>query len=481
MSGASRVSKVLGATIFYGLIVVMVLTAMAYGTVEPWSQALFECSIFALALLWIVQGLLDGSWHSGNLQLFYPLMALTGFAILQSLTWSQTPAAGIKVVNAISADPFESWLFALRVSALTLAGILGVRFARDSARLKILVHSIIMIAAISAVFGMVRQAMQHDQGFLLPALRYGGGFAQFINKNHFAFLVEPAMGLLFGITVLREHHRQHLLVYFSAILLLWVALVMSNSRGGLLAVTVQVIFAALLFIYLKAHKRHQVDRGRRHWIYSFGVTALTVTVLVIVIGAGVLWLGGDQLSTGIQTAAIEMQSTDSHEGSRRRDIWNATWQMARAHPILGAGLGGFWAEVPVYHDASGLQTPAQAHNDYLELLASAGLVGIALLVWFVAVLIKTSRSVFGTRTGFQRAAALGALVGIVGVAVHSLVDFGLHITGNALVFVMLLSILSTDKITNGSQRKRIKKPRSDNVRADEFAIDDPEKAAQRIE
>ncbi|HYT49849.1 MAG TPA: hypothetical protein VEL78_05615, partial [Pyrinomonadaceae bacterium] len=213
MSNATRLSRMLGAAIFYGLIVVIIVTAIPYGSVEPWSQAIFESSVFALALLWVVHGLLAGSWRPGNLNLFYPLIALAAFAILQSLSWSQTQAAGIKVVNAISADPFESWLFALRASALVLAGILGVRFARESARLRILVHAIIFLAAISAIFGIVRQAMQHDQGFLLPALRYGGGFAQFINKNHFAFLVEPPMGLLVGISVLREHHRQHLLVY----------------------------------------------------------------------------------------------------------------------------------------------------------------------------------------------------------------------------------------------------------------------------
>jgi len=474
-SGESRVAKLLGATIFFALVGVIFLTAIPYGSVEPWSQAIFECLVFALGLLWVIHGLIESSWRAGNLQLFFPLIALIVVAILQSLSWSQTEVAGVKVVNAISADPFGSWLFALRLAALTLAGILAVRFARNSVRLKILVHAIVVLAVISSIFGILRQAMQHDQGFILPALRYGGGFAQFINKNHFAFLVEPAMGLLLGITILREHHRQHILIYFSAMILLWVALVMSKSRGGLLAVTVQILFAALLFIYLNRRRSQQV-LGWRRWGYSVGFAAVTATVLAIAIGAGVAWLGGDQLTTGIQTAQIEIKSTDSHEGARRRDIWNATWRMARAHPIIGAGLGGFWAEVPVYHDASGAQTPAQAHNDYLELLASAGLVGVGIFFWFGVVLVKRVRWVLGTLSGFQRAAVLGALVGIVGVGIHSLIDFGLHITGNALLFTILLSILSADKTTNGPHRKRIKSQRSDNVPSDVLMIRDSETA-----
>ena len=41
---------------------------------------------------------------------------------------------------------------------------------------------------------------------------------------------------------------------------------------------------------------------------------------------------------------------------------------------------------------------------------------------------------------YDRAVTLGALVGIVTVAIHSLVDFGLHVTINALLFIALISI-----------------------------------------
>jgi O-antigen ligase len=141
----------------------------------------------------------------------------------------------------------------------------------------------------------------------------------------------------------------------------------------------------------------------------------------------------------------------AHEGTRRSDFWRATWQMARAHPLAGAGLGGFWAEIPVYHDASGLQTPHQAHNDYLELLASGGIIGVAIFVWFVVLLIGAGRRAARNYSDFQRAVAFGAILGIVGIAVHSLVEFGLHITVNAMVFVILLSILSSERLDQRPQ------------------------------
>ncbi|HMH42735.1 MAG TPA: hypothetical protein VK557_04585, partial [Pyrinomonadaceae bacterium] len=101
---------------------------------------------------------------------------------------------------------------------------------------------------------------------------------------------------------------------------------------------------------------------------------------------------------------------------------------------------------PVYHDASGVLTPQQAHNDYLELLASGGIIGAAIFVWFTVALVQQCQKALQTFTGVQRVIAFGSIIGICGVAVHSLIEFGLHITANALAFVILLAILSLQNL-----------------------------------
>ena len=65
--------------------------------------------------------------------------------------------------------------------------------------------------------------------------------------------------------------------------------------------------------------------------------------------------------------------------------------MFAAHPILGVGLGGYWIGITAYHDASGLMTPQEAHNDYLELLSSGGVIGFAIGVWFVVAVVRAAR------------------------------------------------------------------------------------------
>ena len=459
-SESSGILLLLDRVVFYGLMALIVLTAIPYGTVHPWSRALFQCSVFALTLIWIVHGLVSGSWRVGNLRLILPIGALVLLALVQSLTWWQVDSAGLKVGYSLSSDPFESWVFVFRTSALVLAALLLIRFTSTRNRLTILIHTIIGVAVLSALFGIARQSLQHSQGFVLPLLRPGLGFGQFINKNHFPYLMEMAMGLVAGVVLMSGKGRERIPLYLAALLGLWAALVLSLSRGGLMAMTAQAIFAVLLFANSRRARKtdkDEIESSRFGWTRSLAVKVIMAATLLAFIVAGIVWLAGDKLSAGVESAAAEMTAVDRtelHEGSRRRDIWRASWLMFKAYPITGAGLGGFWTELPYYHQASGVTTPQQAHNDYLEVLASGGLLGAALLIWFVVVLIKQARQSVRASEGFQRAAVLGAMVGLVGVGVHSLVDFGLHITSNSLVFVAMLAIISLDPL-----------PRTHNARA----------------
>lgn len=127
--------------------------------------------------------------------------------------------------------------------------------------------------------------------------------------------------------------------------------------------------------------------------------------------------------------------------------------MFAANPIFGVGLGGYWAAITTYHDASGSLTPQEAHNDYLELLASGGILGGLLGAWFLLVLAKRITTNFRLASSFRRGAHYGAVLGIIGVLVHSLFDFGLHMLVNALVFAALIVIATRGSESETRLRK----------------------------
>jgi O-antigen ligase len=455
---------ILSTVVFVSLLGLIGLTAIPYGTSHAWWKALFVCVAFILAILWLVEGLISDGWFKDSWPLALPLAALALFSLLQTLAFgnqggnqSGNPAGiGFAPWNAISADPYQTRFFALELLALTIAGVLLFRYISTERRLRITINVVIGVAVASAIFGILRQTTQHTPGFGLPLLLRDTGYGQFINYNHFAYLMEMALGLILGLILGGGVKREQALIYFAALLPLWTGLVLSSSRGGLIAMLAQVIIAALLFsVVVRTRNSTGPQSKLSRLARSLPVRGSLVLVLIVGVVFGTVWLGGDRLATRIEQSRDEVNlETDTlHQGVSRNEIWKATWRLFVAHPILGVGMGAYWAAVPAVHDASGTMTPQEAHNDYLELLASGGLVGLALGVWFAIAALKRMRENLSSPNRFRRAACFGAAIGIAGVSVHSLVDFGLHTIVNALVFTTLI-VIATSKAPWGTERAK---------------------------
>ncbi len=419
-AGFSSVSSVAKKIVFGALLCLIVISAIPYGTVEPWWKAAFVCAVFAICIV----ALVSGSFRIQGGAILLPMVALSALAFIQTLSLGSLEVAGFLVWNTISADPYQTRFFAVQMLALTACLALFYRYAHDERRIRVLVYTILTVAVASAIFGILRQTTQHQIGFVLPLLKPAQGYGQFINKNHFAYLMEMAFGLGLGLALARGVKRERLLIYFALLLPIWTALVLSNSRGGILAMLVQIVVAALFLMNRQ----------------SVALKAAMVIVLVVGILFGTFWVGGDRLASNFEATTNELSST--HTGASRNEIWRATLKMFAAHPILGVGLGGYWIGITAYHDASGLMTPQEAHNDYLELLSSGGVIGFAIGVWFVVAVVRATRR--NLLSGDMRTLRMGAILGIVGVAAHSLVDFGLHILINAIVFLALISIATRE-------------------------------------
>ena len=430
-----RISLLLSKGVFAALIGSIVLAAIPYGTIEPWWKAAFVCAVFAICIFAIVEMLVTRSnWIEGG-SVLLPMLALSALAFLQTISFRGD------VWSAISADPFQTRFFALQLLALTAFLALLYRYANTPRRMHLLVYTILGVAVASAVFGILRQTTQQETGFVLPLLKQNQGFAQFINKNHFAYLMEMAFGLGLGILLSGSIKRDRVMIYVALLLPIWTGLVLANSRGGILAMLAQVLVAALLLSPA---------------VLGFASSSVVKVVLIIVLVLGVLvgtfWVGGDRLASNFEATRSEFNAdaSSSNAGVSRNEIWRASLKMFAAHPILGVGLGGYWIGITAYHDASGRMTPQEAHNDYLEVLSSGGVIGFAICVWFILVVVRKLRENLTGADGFERAVRYGAVLGLTGVAAHSLVDFGLHIMINALVFLVLI-MMATARIEPQNQ------------------------------
>jgi O-antigen ligase len=450
----ANAAQLLDKTIFFALLALIALTAIPYGASPPWWEAYFECAVFALMGLRAIEALLGGSWRMSGLSLLIPLFALIIFAFIQTIPIRNAANVAIKGAEwrTISADSYETWRFVLKVLALVLAGEMLLRYTSSQQRLLALINVIVGVGVASALFGILRQTTQgNTPGFILPYLIPNQGYGQFINYNHFAFLMEMALGLVLGLIVGGGIPQERLLTYLALPVPVVTALVLSNSRGGIFSLLSQLIFIALFFSAVRPWRESL--EGRRSvaaWLWHIGTSLITRTLLalclIVVATVGIVWMGGDPLIKRMEALSREINTGDSdtRDNVRRIEIWQATWNLVKDYPIFGVGFSGYWAAIPAYHNASGQSTPQQAHNDYLEVLASGGIFGAAIMAWFVIVLIRRALKRLRSPDSFRRAACFGALCGLFGVGIHSFFDFGLHITINALIFTALVVIATAN-------------------------------------
>jgi O-antigen ligase len=190
-----------------------------------------------------------------------------------------------------------------------------------------------------------------------------------------------------------------------------------------------------------------VSWGRGAWL-GFGAAAAVMVffaprrrwlaVLMLAAGGllvGLLWV------TGLVPATIQQRidntltefvgfgdmrgvpiNNDNFAIVERLAHWQAAYYMANAHPFIGVGLGNYEAVYPDYALPSWPRALGHAHNDYLNLLAETGIVGLAVyLVGWGFIAYWTIRAL-RLSDPVQRGLALGLLGTWTHLAVHSFVD-----------------------------------------------------------
>jgi O-antigen ligase len=192
-------------------------------------------------------------------------------------------------------------------------------------------------------------------------------------------------------------------------------------------------------------------RGRN--VIAGGVVVLCAVMMVS-------WIGVQQILQRFS----EIQSLEVSIG-KRTAIRQDTWRLFLDHPVIGTGLGTYEMVFPPYDTLYDGKVVNHAHNDYLEALAETGLIGGVCCALFLAVLLLNSmKGLAELASSFGAALNLSGLIGCVGILVHSLVDFNLHIPANALLF-FVSSHMATARLqpslagapNNPVERRRIRK------------------------
>ena len=294
---------------------------------------------------------------------------------------------------------------------------------------------VMLVGILESFYGMLEFFSGHGHILYLE----GAGLVSsvtgtFINRNYFAgyllMVIPLSMGFLFsreaGQTVRFRGWRHRLssldgktfLIGFGVILMI-LGLIFSASRMGIVSLLISFSLVSLLF-----RNPHTGQRFSKTPILIFGLALLWAA-----------WLGLD--------AIISRFFTASEDFKMRWLIWVNTFQIFKDFPLLGSGIGTFAQIFPMYRSFHIRGLVTHAENDFLQLASEAGLIGISLLfILFLFLLYNVSSGIRSLSPGEPpRYIALGGLVGILALMLHSIVERNIQVPANAFLFTFLWALI----------------------------------------
>ena len=406
-----------------GLLLLFAFSVLAFGAVEVWSEAILEIGASLLFMGWAALVFLDehGEIHWSPLN--WPLVGLFGIGLAQ-LAFRVTPY------------PFLTHVELLRLAAYLLIFFLSTQVFRERHDLTKLVWFLIILCFSVSLLGIIQHFTSDEKIYGFRTLTAGGDpFGPFVNRNHFAGFVELTLPIGLALMIFRGCRRDLIPLTGLLTIIPVGALILSGSRGGMVSFGFEVTVLALLARFRKAP-----EGPRPMALATVGFAALAL----------VAWIGAGR--------AIERFSTlrpGDVTLSRRATMVRGAAHIFFDHPIIGAGLGSLVAVYPRYETVYDGHIVDHVHNDFMELLAEMGILGALCGLAFLWMLFRDGRKCFAAEQGhFSRAIHAGAIAALSGLLLHSLVDFNLHITSNALLFLLQASLATSAPLPPEARMKR---------------------------
>jgi O-antigen ligase/Tfp pilus assembly protein PilF len=460
MADKDRLSTAIELAYDLSLATLLVFTPLAFGSVHIWAYSISEILVFALSTLWCIKIIITPGYALDK-RLLPLAIASAVFLLLGFLSMIPLPREVIKILSPSAHDLYSHVINNYTdintsvhivqplsiVSHLTLKSLLktssymllffsAAHELRNTKRVNRIFILIIALGLFESYYGLSLFVQQKLKIFSFkrgPAL---GAWGTYVNKNHFAgYLGMTALlgtGYLFAsipstknmgtiknyISNLFKSSAsvKHILIIIS-IVLMALAVAFSNSRMGILALLLS--FALLISVLARRQRKAK---------------SIILSGFILTLSASIIYMSSDVLKYRLLNIVSDMKSS-------RLMIWDKTIDLIRDYPITGSGLGTY-KEIFQHYTPYGFNSVTRhAHNDYLELAAETGTIGILIAIfalgYFTILYTRLWRENGDKRKSI---ASIGAFASFFFILVFSLSDFNLQIPANAYLFTLSIAL-----------------------------------------
>lgn len=396
----------------------------AFGAVYVGTFPLVLALVTGIAALWLVR-----LWGGHKPKLLWPPLA-----------WAVVAFVAYAVGRYFTAD--IEYVARQQLTEVLLCAVLFLAVASNlygQEAVEIVAYTLTVVAALTSSYALAQLLHHSNQVWNLTSPYAFRASGTYINPDHFAGFLELVLPLPLAFLMAgRVGVVTRVLLAYATLTILG-GLAVTFSRGGWVAAAAGIL---MLFGFLLCHRNHSLR------------ALLVLLALLAVGGFSTTRYLSHSLAFKTRVEKPDENGPAVLDTSSRLEMWRAAWRMCRDHPWWGVGPGHFDYRFREYRPESFQLDPVHAHDDYLELLADWGAAGGVIVLCGIGIFIvslartwphvRREEDDFGFGMSSRYAFFLGALSGLFALAVHSLVDFNLHVPANTLTGVTVLGLLASN-------------------------------------
>jgi O-antigen ligase len=294
-------------------------------------------------------------------------------------------------------------------------------------------YSLIATFVILSVWGL----FQYTSGSAYLIYMGNRANAIFITPNSFAASINVILVPAIVFYLMGAKNNRAL---FYTLLILFSALLVTQSRGGWVAFISSIIFLSILIKTLS----FKLDRLRLKnlIIGMIAVFAIYSTVTL----TGLERINSEYSMNEDLNHIIRSDNLDSTL-SHRFELYDIAWQLIKQKPLFGHGFYTYQ-----YYKSRDLKPPYAGgvtrfvHNDYLQLWMEIGVLGVAAFVMLFIALVYFLFKLINKVTDTEKMIMLAIITGLSSFYVHALVDFVFYVP--FLLFILSCSLGLFNQIVN---------------------------------
>ena len=321
-----------------------------------------------------------------------------------------------------------------------------IRCLNSRKRIETAIVAILALCCLDALYGIMQTYSGSQRAWWFKVTTYGRDVSgTYLSRNHFAGLME--MGITLAIAYAgalggkgeethgpsrfklsfkqrflrffserRKESRQFLVIFAGGVMGL--GLILSASRGGIMATAGALLLMGLCFYFRKSERR----KGK-----------------IILFLFGIALLFGLHAGLDYTIGRFEFFDRDMKD---RNVMSGKALDLFKDYFIAGVGMGNFRHAYGKYQDPLHKDLYVDyAHNDYAQFLADTGIVGALFLLvgmgWYA---IRSFQYWRRRRDPFAVCLGIAPFGALFALAIHSWSDYNLHRPANVMVLIAVIAI-----------------------------------------